>query len=263
MEATSSSSSNRRGASRPGPRGAVTGRQRHTDVTHRRARGAGPHGGRAATHSFTHTCLRVHSCEWGRGHSRVPTHTCTEAHAWLYRTACVTATPMPTHAHLGHTDEQTARRATYLDTLTQARVKGTAGHNHKPWARNTPAHTTNVHTWRHFVRSNNKDTASPHPHVTTHKHATRSTHTGGCCVAPTSTCGVFSFCLFWERKTDRFSSPQPLGSTTSPTAACRFPGRGAESPERLHVLLVPVARCGLPTFDSPQGVTRFLGNTRG
>lgn len=131
-------------------------------------------------------------------------------------------------------------------------LKGTEGHIHRPCAENTRAHTTahtDVHTQSHFVRSKGNDTVSPHPHRTTHKHANRSTHTGGCCVAPTSTCGVFSFCLFWERKTNRFSSPQPLGAI-APQPPADVPGAAPSPPCVQASSTLPAALCRLPTFHS-------------
>ena len=125
------------------------------------------------------------------------------------------------------------------------------GRIHKPCARNAHTHTPRPTRTRarplHSVPGKDKDTVSPHPHVTTHKHADRYTHTGGCCVAPTSTCGVFSFCLFWGRKTDRFSSPPPLGPA-SPTATSRSPGRGTESP-----------RCLLPSVHAQPSTLQGTG----
>lgn len=126
--------------------------------------------------------------------------------------------------------------------------KGAAGHVHKPCAWNTHAHTTDVHARRHFVHSKDKDTVSPHPHITTHKHANRSTHTGGCCVAPTSTCGVFSFCLFWGRKTNRFSSPQPLEQPHAPQPPAGFQGE-VRSPQSAHTL----SACPRPSAHSQPG----------
>lgn len=46
-------------------------------------------------------------------------------------------------------------------------------------------------------------------HIATHNKQPYGTHTVGWCVAPTSTCGVSSFCPFWERKMNGFSPPQP------------------------------------------------------
>jgi hypothetical protein len=106
-------------------------------------------------------------------------------------------------------------------------------HTHTHTHTHLKAHA-DMHTQCHFVRGKDKHTVSPHPHRATHKHANRYTHTGGCCVAPTSTCGVFSFCLFWERKMNRFSSSRPLG-ISSPTVTSRFP-EGGQNPVRVHRL---------------------------
>lgn len=144
-----------------------------------------------------------------------------------------------TRGHIPETHTEKGTRWKVRRGRSTNHVHGT--HTHTPRPTRTRARP------RHSVPGKDKDTVSPHPHVTTHKHADRYTHTGGCCVAPTSTCGVFSFCLFWGRKTDRFSSPPPLGPA-SPTATSRSPGRGTESP-----------RCLLPSVHAQPSTLQGTG----
>ena len=152
----------------------------------------------------------------------------------------------------GHTEEQTTHGVTYL-RRTPRKAHGERCGGADPQTMCTERTRTHhgphghVHARCHSVPGKDKDTVSPHPHITTHKHADRRTHTGGCCVAPTSTCGVFSSCLFWGRKTDRFSSPPPLGPA-SPSATSRSPGRGTESP-----------RCLLPSVHTQPSTLQGIG----
>lgn len=165
---------------------------------------------------------------------------------------------MPTHRPHGRASN-TQGHIPYTHRHKQV-LKGTQGHIHRPCAWNTRAHTTahtDVHTQSHFVRSKGNDTVSPHPHRTTHKHANRSTHTGGCCVAPTSTCGVFSFCLFWERKTNRFSSPQPLGAT-APQPPADVQGAAPSPPVCPDILHLACGSLQTPNLPFSEGGTRFL-----
>lgn len=220
-------------------------------------RHTGAHGAHTAGRQhqlLPRTCLSVHSCR-PRGHSRAPTHAPAEA--------CGKGTPTPTHAHSGHADERTAHGVTYLrhtDTSTCRKGQRGTATSH---VQGTHAHTTDVHARRHSVHSKDKDMVSPHPHITTHKHANRSTHTGGCCVAPTSTCGVFAFCLFWERETNRFSAPQP---PEQPQARSRLPTcrERCGGPPRPHGLHGPLASADAqPSTLQGRGVTPCRVQTRG
>lgn len=234
-----------------GPRGGFTWQREHTNATHGGTRGS--HGGKAAPAPSPRVPERAQLQTKGP---------LAGAHA-RPRGGLREGAPTPTQAHSGHADEQTAHGVTYLrhtDTSTCRKGQRGTATSH---VRGTHAHTTDVHARRHSVHSKDKDTVSPHPHITTHKHANRSTHTGGCCAAPTSTCGVFAFCLFWERETDRFSAPS-LQSHREPAAACRPAGSGAEAPARPHGLHGPLASADAqPSTLQGRGVTPGRVQTRG
>lgn len=167
---------------------------------------------------------------------------------------------MPTQAR--HKSQQTYLSHT-VDTLIEAHAERCRGARPRMCTGNTRVHThTPRHTLTftlgcHFVHGKDKNTWSPCPHGTTPKHADPYTHTGGCCAAPTSTCGVFSFCLFWGRKTNRFSPPRPL-EPISPTATSRCP-EGSQSLLRVHRASVHLsAPRSLPTYRAPTTASESL-----